>query len=129
MIFTALFTWCFAGSVFAQDFPGMDALKDKKPVPQVQEEKAQWTQIIHRATDVENRTRKMVNAVLLMFLFGAFCVIWAQNTGRNVYLWFLAGFVFTVFAILAILWLNPRQRNRKKRYNRRGLDYSNLVRF
>lgn len=129
MIFAALFTWCFAGMVFAQDLPGLDTLKDKKPVSQAQVEKAQWTQILRRAADVENRTRKIVNAILLMFLFGAFCVIWAQNTGRNVYLWFLAGFVFTVFAVLIILWLNPRERRRKKHYPRRPLDHSNLVRF
>src|SRR5262245_21774027 len=32
----------------------------------------------------------------------AFCALWARSTGRDPWLWLAAGFVFNVFALLAI---------------------------
>lgn len=39
-------------------------------------------------------------------LFGAFCALWAQNTGRNAWLWFFLGLFFNVIAVLALLVRN-----------------------
>lgn len=45
----------------------------------------------------------------LVFLFGAFCALWAQNSGRNAWLWFFMGVFFNVFTVLALLYKNePR---------------------
>ncbi|HZH42523.1 MAG TPA: hypothetical protein VEY50_00325 [Lysobacter sp.] len=40
------------------------------------------------------------------FLFGIFCAYWAQTTGRNAWLWFFCGFLFSPIAGLVLLWKN-----------------------
>lgn len=42
----------------------------------------------------------------LLFLFGAFCALWAQNSRRNAWVWFFVGLIFHVFAILVLLYKN-----------------------
>jgi H+/Cl- antiporter ClcA len=42
----------------------------------------------------------------LAFLFGAFCALWAQNQGRNAWLWFILGFLLNIVAVLFVLILN-----------------------
>jgi hypothetical protein len=39
-------------------------------------------------------------------LFGAFCALWAQNTGRRPLLWFILGVLFSVIAVLVLLYKN-----------------------
>jgi hypothetical protein len=41
-----------------------------------------------------------------LYLFGAFCALWAQNTGRNAWLWFFMGLLFSVIAVLVLLSKN-----------------------
>lgn len=55
----------------------------------------------HSVEDDVNRS-----ALLISFLFGAFCALWAQNSGRFTALWFFAGFFFNAVAILIVLYLN-----------------------
>jgi len=43
-----------------------------------------------------------------LFLFGVFCALWAQNTGRNAWLWFFVGLLFHVIAVLVLLHKNSR---------------------
>lgn len=45
-------------------------------------------------------------AGLLALLFGGFCAMWAQNTGRNPWLWFLLGALFNILAVLLALHRN-----------------------
>lgn len=42
----------------------------------------------------------------LLFLFGAFCALWAQNSKRNAWVWFFAGLFFHVVAVLVLLYKN-----------------------
>jgi len=42
----------------------------------------------------------------VVFLFGAFCALWAQNTGRSAWLWFFLGLIFSVLAVLVLLFKN-----------------------
>jgi hypothetical protein len=44
----------------------------------------------------------------LVVLFGAFCALWAQNTGRNAWQWFALGALFHVFAVGAVLYTNAQ---------------------
>ena len=46
----------------------------------------------------------------VFFLFGAFCAFWAQNTGRNAWLWFFVGLFFNVITVLVVLWKNSDDR-------------------
>ena len=46
----------------------------------------------------------------LVLLFGAFCALWAQNTGRNAWLWFFLGVMFHVVAVAVLLYKNSEGR-------------------
>jgi hypothetical protein len=46
--------------------------------------------------------------VLVLFLFGTTCALWAQNTKRNGWLWFIGGVFFNWLAALNMLSLNAR---------------------
>jgi hypothetical protein len=48
---------------------------------------------------------------LVLLLFGGFCALWAQNTGRSAWLWFFLGLIFNVFAMVVVLAKNPGQRD------------------
>ena len=47
-----------------------------------------------------------------LFLFGAFCALWAQNTQRSPWLWFLLGVFFHVIAVLVLLAKNGDDQKR-----------------
>ncbi|MGO9918056.1 MAG: hypothetical protein ACLQIB_25615 [Isosphaeraceae bacterium] len=50
----------------------------------------------------------------VFFLFGAFCALWAQNTGRNAWLWFFLGLFFNVITVLVLLWKNSDDRAQRR---------------
>jgi len=110
---------CFTVGASAQNLPSTEILKyTAKPVPQPQVDSAQLRLIETRAAEENKLVRNVVNVLLAMFLFGAFCALWAQNSQRNPLVWFLCGFSLNLFTVLAILfWFNPKNR-RKKRYRR-----------
>ena len=42
----------------------------------------------------------------LAILFGAFCALWAQNTGRNPWSWFFLGAIFSCLTVIVLLVMN-----------------------
>ena len=48
-----------------------------------------------------------------MFMFGAFCALWAQNSGRNAWLWFFLGAFFNLITVLVLLAKNSGDRNER----------------
>ncbi len=44
------------------------------------------------------------------FLFGAFCALWAQNTGRSAWVWFFMGALFTIITACVLLYKNSQDR-------------------
>jgi hypothetical protein len=46
---------------------------------------------------------------LILILFGGFCALWAQNTGRSAWAWFFLGLLFNVFTLIALLSKNARE--------------------
>ena len=46
----------------------------------------------------------------VIILYGSFCALWAQNTGRNAWLWFLLGAVFNIVTLAILLYLNAEDR-------------------
>ncbi len=59
-----------------------------------------------RLSRIESRVRSASATGAAVFLFGAFCALWAQNTGRNAWLWFFLGLFFSVIAVLVLLAKN-----------------------
>jgi hypothetical protein len=47
---------------------------------------------------------------LVVFLYGVFCALWAQNTHRNPWLWFFLGLIFNVITVLVLLSKNAEDR-------------------
>jgi hypothetical protein len=51
-----------------------------------------------------------------LFLYGVFCALWAQNTGRNAWLWFFLGVLFSVVTVLFLLAKNSEDRKRRREW-------------
>jgi len=115
VVVTLFLTLCLSFGVYAEEVPGMDIFTAKPTITEVQKAAAQKADMELRSAENQAANRNILTAAALMFLFGSFCAIWAQNTSRNSVLWFLAGFVFTVVPVLVILWLNPRHKKRGRR--------------
>src|SRR4051812_13057995 len=54
---------------------------------------------------VDSRINRGTGGAVL-FLFGAFCALWAQNTKRDPWAWFFLGAIFNVFAVISLLIKN-----------------------
>ena len=52
---------------------------------------------------------------VLLFLFGAFCALWAQNTGRNPWIWFFLGAALNGATVLYLLWNNAQDQGARRR--------------
>ena len=48
-----------------------------------QPETGRVSQIERRVSSLEQKIRKAGDRSFVLFLFGAFCALWAQNTARN----------------------------------------------
>lgn len=55
---------------------------------------------------LSRQTREKARTGAVAFLFGAFCALWAQNTRRNPWLWFVLGVLFSVVTVLFLLRKN-----------------------
>jgi hypothetical protein len=63
-----------------------------------------------RVSTIERQVRENRDVGMIMFLFGAFCALWAQNTRRNAWLWFFFGLFTGPIAIFVLLWKNANDR-------------------
>jgi uncharacterized BrkB/YihY/UPF0761 family membrane protein len=54
-----------------------------------------------RVSSLEKKTGGYASEGFVLFLFAAFCALWAQNTGRNPWVWFILGGVLSVIAVIA----------------------------
>ena len=63
-----------------------------------------------RVSHLENQARDNAESGVVFILFGAFCALWAQNTGRNPWGWFFLGLFFNVITVFVLLYKNSRDR-------------------
>ena len=71
-----------------------------------------------RVSKLEGKVAQASAAGTVAFLFGAFCALWAQNSGRSAWLWFFLGLIFSVVAVIVLLAKNASEvdtRNTPKR--------------
>ncbi|HWI57919.1 MAG TPA: hypothetical protein VNZ22_11880 [Bacillota bacterium] len=71
-----------------------------------------------RVAQLENRTRSYgthADEGVVLMLAGAFCALWAQNTGRNAWLWFFLGMLFNVITLLVLLYKNSQDKLERAR--------------
>lgn len=72
----------------------------------VAQDEARLSKLESRVARVEGKAARASAAGAVGFLFGAFCALWAQNTGRNAWLWFFVGLFFSVITVLVLLSKN-----------------------
>jgi len=75
-----------------------------------QTETQSTTNLEYRVSSLEHRTSNAASGGAIAFLFGAFCALWAQNTGRSAWLWFFLGLLFSVITVLVLLHKNSNDR-------------------
>lgn len=83
-----------------------------------QSEPQRITQVEQRISKLEQRVQQLGDQGLTLFLFAAFCALWAQNTGRNAWLWFFLGLFFSVITVLVVLFKNSSDRRNPPRGKR-----------
>jgi hypothetical protein len=59
-------------------------------------------QRLQRDAETQYQPWNLVPAGVAVLALAAFCALWARSTGRDPWLWFAAGLVFNIFALLAI---------------------------
>ena len=64
----------------------------------------------NRVTRIESTIDDLASMGVVIFFFGAFCALWAQNSGRNAWLWFFLGAFFNLITVLVLLWKNSADR-------------------
>ena len=79
-----------------------------------QTETQSTTNLEYRVSSLEHRTSNAASGGAIAFLFGAFCALWAQNTGRSAWLWFFLGLFFSVITVLVLLHKNSNDRRMRE---------------
>jgi len=92
---------CILGTASAGPILAQDQQSDRIDSIETQVESLEG-QIRRMASRVDERASQGG----LLFLVGVFCALWAQNSGRNAWLWFFLGLFFNFFTLLVLLSKN-----------------------
>lgn len=121
-VFLAVFLVFFLSvGTGAPEFPGTEILHAKPTPASTHARAAKRMEERRRQAEDEDRNIKLFITLGVLSLFGACCAIVAQRSFRNVFLWFVLGFLFNVIALLFILRIYHR---RKKHFRRRTFLYA-----
>jgi hypothetical protein len=83
-----------------------------------QQEDYRMNQLEQRVDGLDHKVKADGDAVMVLFLFGAFCALWAQNTGRSAWLWFFLGMFFNVITIFFLLTKNSNDNFERREFGR-----------
>ena len=78
-----------------------------------QPEAARLQTLESKVSEMDRKMQKLKDAgdtSAFLFLFGAFCALWAQNTGRSAWLWFFMGLFFSVITVIVLLYKNSNDK-------------------
>jgi hypothetical protein len=90
------------------------ALADEVLDQRVAELETQVAQLQSQVAGIPSRVQTHSSDGGVLFLFGAFCALWAQNTNRNAWLWFFLGLFFSVITVLVLLAKNSGDLERRR---------------
>lgn len=65
--------------------------------------------IEERVQDLEHQVDRLATTGLVLFLFGVFCALWAQETGRSAWGWFFLGLFFGPLTAIVLLVKNAKK--------------------
>ena len=68
----------------------------------------------NRVTRIESMIDDLASVGFVIFLFAAFCALWAQDSGRNAWVWFFLGALFNFITVLVLLSKNSADREASK---------------
>jgi len=81
---------------------------------QAQYESGRVAGLENRVATLEHQFPSHTTEGAACFICGAFCALWAQNTGRNAWLWFFLGLFFNVITVLVLLRKNSNDRRTQR---------------
>jgi hypothetical protein len=84
-----------------------------------QSEPQRVNQLEVRVSTLEQKIRRVGGQGLVLFLFGAFCALWAQHSGRSGWLWFFLDLFFSVITVLVLLAKNSGDIDRRRMASQR----------
>ncbi|MCC5654154.1 hypothetical protein LC609_31125 [Nostoc sp. XA013] len=70
------------------------------------------TSLKYQVSSLEGDVRQVGS--IAIFCVGAFCALWAQNTGRNAWLWFFLGVFFAPITVIVLLAKNSADRRSQR---------------
>jgi hypothetical protein len=76
-----------------------------------QSEASRINDLEQRVAGLERRPRSHEAAGGAAFVAATLCALWAQQTGRNAWLWFFLGLFFNVITLLVLLYKNSRDKS------------------
>jgi hypothetical protein len=112
--------------------PAQDQVKkpDDAPVPKAPGEgvpAAEVARLEARIKALEDRVAREESTIrdnssdgAVVFLYGAFCALWAKNTGRSAWLWFFMGLLFSVITVIVLLAKNAEDQKRRIGWDERS---------
>ena len=109
VLFFAVAPFSYAQEINPDSAPelGQQAERIVQLERQVRQLNSDVTRLTFEDQELERKRQEDSGDVgLVLFLFGVFCALWAQNTGRNAWLWFFMGVLFSIFTVLVLLSKN-----------------------
>ena len=103
VVYIAVFSVC-AVALFAEQLPAQENFD-----PRLEKIQKRLDNLAKEVQDVESRMNRTTSTAVL-FLFAAFCALWALNTNRNPWLWFFAGLFFHVITVIVLLDKDARDK-------------------
>src|SRR5687767_3242709 len=89
-----------------------EAAVGQEPVQRQVEELSRRVEQLESRPPMERVIHEQGAKGAIAFLYGVFCALWAQNTGRNPWLWFFLGVIFSLVIVVILLLKNADDRQR-----------------
>jgi hypothetical protein len=83
--------------------------------PAQQTDSYRISQLEQHMSKLDHDVKDAGDTGLVLILFGAFCALWAQNTGRSAWLWFFLGVFFSIITIFFLLTKNSNDNFGKRK--------------
>jgi len=87
-----------------------DSIRIQQLEEQIDSQRGTVERLDRRLDEVEDDIKDKASIGLVLFLFGAFCALWAQNSGRNPWPWFFLGAFFNFITVIVLLSKNSQDK-------------------
>jgi hypothetical protein len=71
-------------------------------------------QIANQQQQAHSHNTGYASLGIVLFLCGAFCALWAQDSGRRPWFWFVMGFILPLLTVIALLIRNAEDIRREQ---------------